>query len=87
MLGLFLWSFAIFLVNWAFGTNYMYSGPHNTTEVPFIPARFMAWPFNYVSYVLVALVLLSLVFFILRLCQREPESARYAPRGILKRRS
>jgi hypothetical integral membrane protein (TIGR02206 family) len=70
LLGLFVWSFAIFLVNWAFDTNYMYSGPHNTTEVPFIPARFMVWPLNYLSYVLVALILLSGVYLLLRAGQR-----------------
>ncbi len=59
------WSFVVFLINWAFDTNYMYSGPHNTVAVPFVPDAMMVWPFNYVSYVLTALVLLNVIWGLL----------------------
>ncbi|MBL8955971.1 MAG: YwaF family protein [Myxococcaceae bacterium] len=73
--GLGLWSFFIFVVNWALDTNYMYTGPHNDTVVPFLPASMMQWPFNYVSYVLIALVLLNVTYGILRVAQRAPAPA------------
>ena len=69
MLGLFLWSLAIFFANWIFDTNWMFTGPHNTTAVPFIPVRFMVWPLNYLSYVMVALILLVAVYAVLRISQ------------------
>ncbi len=69
LVGLFLWSLVVFFANWALDANWMYTGPHNDTKVPFIPERFMVWPFNYVSYVLVALVLLNLVYAVLWSCQ------------------
>ncbi|MGC4120738.1 MAG: YwaF family protein [Myxococcales bacterium] len=71
--GLFLWSLVVFFANWAFDANWMYTGPHNDTVVPFVPARFMVWPFNYVSYVVTALVLLNLVYVILWSCQGAKE--------------
>jgi len=69
VLGLAAWSLLIFLVNWAFDANYMYSGPHNETVVAFIPDRFMVWPLNFVSYLLIGVVLLSSIFAILRISQ------------------
>lgn len=66
MLGLAAWSLVIFFVNWAFDANYMYTGPHNDTVVPFIPARLMIWPLNYVSYIGVGLVLLSAIYGLLK---------------------
>jgi len=75
MLGLFAWSLVVFCVNWAFDTNYMYTGPHNDTAVPFIPDRLMVWPLNYVSYVGVALVLLNAVYLVLRLGQARMDFA------------
>ncbi len=72
--GLGVWSFIIFCVNWAFDTNYMYSGPHNHTAVPFIPDAMMVWPFNYVSYVLTAMVLLNLIWGVLMFFQRRLEA-------------
>ncbi len=72
--GLGAWSLVVFFINWAFDTNYMYSGPHNHTAVPFIPDAMMVWPFNYVSYVLTAMVLLNLVYGLLRLSQGRLES-------------
>ncbi|MBK7862562.1 MAG: YwaF family protein [Archangiaceae bacterium] len=68
-LGLLVWSFSVFLLNWALDTNYMYTGPHNDTAVPLVPASMMVWPLNYVSYVLIALVMLNVTYGILRLCQ------------------
>ncbi len=67
--GLAGWSLLVFLLNWAFDTNYMYSGPHNHTAVPFIPPAMMVWPFNYVSYVVTAMVLLNAIYALLRLFQ------------------
>jgi len=64
--GLAGWSFTLFVVNAVFDTNYMYTGPHNDTVVPFVPAGWMQWPFNYVSYVLIAIVLLNVTYVILR---------------------
>ena len=81
VLALIVWSLVIFFVNWGFDTNYMYTGPHNDTAVPFIPARWMAWPFNYVSYVVVGLVLLNAVYALLRLCQGRLERRRAPRRG------
>lgn len=73
-LGLGLWSLTLFFVNWAFDTNYMYTGPHNDTVVPFLPASMMQWPFNYASYVLIAAVLLNGTYGLMRFFQRgEPE--------------
>lgn len=69
-----LWSFVVFLINWAFDTNYMYSGPHNDVAVPFVPDAMMVWPFNYVSYVLTALVLLNIIYALLRFFQGRGES-------------
>jgi hypothetical integral membrane protein (TIGR02206 family) len=69
MLGLFAWSLLLFFVNWIFGSNYMYSGPGNETVVAFVPARWMVWPLNYVSYLLIGLVLMSAVAAILKLAQ------------------
>lgn len=63
------WSLVVFIVNWAFDTNYMYTGPHNTTAVPMVPAGLMVWPMNYVSYVVIGLVLLGAVYGILRAFQ------------------
>ncbi|HEY3452000.1 MAG TPA: hypothetical protein VGK67_36915 [Myxococcales bacterium] len=87
ILGLFLWSLVIFFANWALDANWMYTGPHNDTVVPFIPGRFMAWPFNYVSYVLVGLTLLNLVYAILWFCQGRrdgsPERTRSAESAAL----
>ena len=73
--GLALWSFTLFVVNWALDTNYMYTGPHNDTVVPFLPASMMRWPFNYVSYVMIAFVLLNVTYGILRLAQQSPARA------------
>lgn len=67
------WSFFVFLVNWAFDTNYMYSGPHNHTAAPFIPKAMTVWPLNYVSYVLTAMVLLNAIYVLLRLFQSRGE--------------
>ncbi len=74
-LGLAVWSFTVFLVNWAFDTNYMYTGPHNDTVVPFLPPAMMRWPFNYVSYVLIAFVLLNVTYVVLRSVQPGEEPA------------
>jgi hypothetical integral membrane protein (TIGR02206 family) len=68
MAGLFLWSFVVFVLNAVWDTNYMYTGPHNHTAVPFIPAALMVWPLNYVSFALTGVALMSglyavLVFF------------------------
>lgn len=71
MFGLFVWSVIIFFVNWAFDTNYMYTGPHNETAVPFIPARLMEWPLNYTSYVAVGFVLLNSVYAMVKFGQRR----------------
>lgn len=69
ILGIFLWSVATFFVNWIFDSNYMYSGPHNDTSVPFVPAQLMVWPFNFFSYVVTGLLLLNLIYAILWFCQ------------------
>ena len=80
MLGLFVWSLVIFFANWALDANWMYTGPHNDTAVPFIPAQLMVWPFNYLSYVVTGLVLLNLVYAILWLGQgRRDEGAGKEP--------
>lgn len=80
LLALLAWSLAVFFLNWAFDANWMYTGPHNDTAVPFIPAALMKWPLNYPSYAAVALVLLALIYAILRLCQvrmdRNPDRDR-----------
>lgn len=73
MLGLFVWSLVIFFADWALDANWMYMGPHNDTAVPFVPDRFMAWPFNYVSYVVTALVILNLIYAVLYASQRRSE--------------
>jgi hypothetical integral membrane protein (TIGR02206 family) len=70
-LGLLAWSLTVFFINWGLDTNYMYSGPHNEVRVPFLPDVMMQWPMNYVSYVLIALVLLNGTFGLLRLSQRQ----------------
>ena len=75
MAALAVWSLVIFFVNWKFDTNYMYTGPHNETAVPFIPDNLMVWPLNYVSYCLVGLVLLSVVYAVLRICQGRMDDA------------
>jgi hypothetical integral membrane protein (TIGR02206 family) len=75
MAGLGVWSLLIFFVNWKFDTNYMYSGPHNQTAVPFIPPGFMVWPLNYVSYVGVGLILISAIYLVLKLFQTRMEQA------------
>ena len=87
MLGLAVWSLIVFIVNWVFDTNYMYSGPHNETVVPFIPARFMIWPLNYVSYLLVGLILLNGIYFILRFAQDRMDRAVAPACGVLRRPS
>jgi hypothetical integral membrane protein (TIGR02206 family) len=69
--GLFTWSLIIFFVNWAFDTNYMYSGPHNETVVALIPARLMEWPGNYGCYLAVGFVLLNSVYALLTFTQRR----------------
>lgn len=69
LVGIGVWSFVIFLANWAFDTNWMYSGPHNTVEVPFLPSWMMQWPMNYVSYVLIAAVMLNGTYAMMRFCQ------------------
>ncbi len=74
MFGLLAWSLLIFFVNWAFDANYMYSGPNNEVVVAFIPARWMVWPMNFVSYSLVGIVLLSAIFFILSVSQRRMDA-------------
>lgn len=71
LFGLGVWSLIIFFVNWGFDANYMYSGRHNETVVPFIPARFMVWPLNYVSYSLVGLILLSAIYALLKISQER----------------
>ncbi len=71
--GLIAWSLVIFFVNWGFDSNFMYSGPHNQTQVPFIPARFMIWPMNYFSYVGVGVILLSVIYVFLKLGQERLE--------------
>jgi hypothetical integral membrane protein (TIGR02206 family) len=83
MAGLFVWSLLIFLVNWIFDTNYMYSGPHNHTVVPFIPDAMMVWPFNYVSYAVTGLVLLNVTYALLMFAQRRMgESSAAAPAAL-----
>ncbi len=83
MAGLGVWSLVVFFINWAFDTNYMYTGPHNHAEVPFIPAQYMVWPFNYFSYVLTALVLLNLVYAIVRFFQGPgQQSAALVPVAV-----
>lgn len=67
--GLAAWSFTVFLANWVFDTNYMYTGPHNTVVVPFLPDGLMAWPMNYVSYVGIAFIILNGVYLLLRSVQ------------------
>ena len=68
-------------MNWGFDTNYMYTGPHNQTVVAFMPESLMVWPLNYVSYVVVALALLSLIFAILWIAQgrRDAEPSLAIP--------
>ena len=78
LLGLFGWSLLIFFVNWALDTNWLYSGPHNKTAVPFIPNQFMVWPLNYASYVVVAVVILSVVYQILTFFQPRVQDLREA---------
>jgi uncharacterized membrane protein YwaF len=77
--GLAAWSFTIFLVNWVFDTNYMYTGPHNDVTVPFVPESWMRWPMNYVTYVLIALVMLNVIWGVVMLAQRAQRSSRQAP--------
>lgn len=74
--GLFLWSLVILVVDWAFDANFMYFGPHNTTAVPFVPDQCMVWPFGYVSFVIVGVILLSAIFGLLRLGQRWMDRSR-----------
>lgn len=69
MLGLIAWSLVIFVINWVFDANYMYTGPHNDVAVPFIPDRLMVWPLNYFSYMVVGLVMLTSIYAILRFFQ------------------
>ncbi|GEM_PF-1305622 len=73
--GLAAWSLLIFFINWAFDANYMYSGPHNEVQVAFIPSGWMIWPFNYFSYLVVGVVLLSTIFTILVIAQGRLEAA------------
>lgn len=80
--GLAGWSFTVFLINWAFDTNYMYSGPHNDTVVPFLPDSWMAWPFNYVSYVGIALVLLNVTYGIIRVVTKKESAAEALPAAL-----
>jgi uncharacterized membrane protein YwaF len=79
--GLAGWSFTVFLINWGFDTNYMYSGPHNDTVVPFLPDGWMAWPFNYVSYVAIALVLLNVTYGIIWLARRSGSAETLSARA------
>lgn len=80
LLALLAWSLAVFFMNWALDANWMFTGPHNDTAVPFIPAPLMVWPLNYASYVAVAFILLALIYAILRLTQirmdRNPDRDR-----------
>ena len=57
MAGLLTLSALIFLANWIFGTNYMYIGPENEMEVPFLPDAWLRWPVIYASFIGVGLVL------------------------------
>jgi hypothetical integral membrane protein (TIGR02206 family) len=77
------WSLLVFFVNRIFDTNYMYSGPHNHIAVPFLPDAMMVWPFNYVSYVSIAMVLLNVVYVVLRLFQ-SPSGLQVPPATLLQ---
>jgi hypothetical protein len=42
--------------------------------VPFIPERLMVWPLNYVSYMVVGLVMLTSIYAILKFFQGRMEA-------------
>ena len=72
---LFAMTLVVFFANWALDANWMYTGPHNDTKVPFIPEAMMAWPFNYFSYVVTALIILNFIYVVLWNCQKRMEAS------------
>lgn len=61
--GLVALSFAVFLLDWATGANFMYLGQNNPLAIPFLPKSFTTWPWSYPSFVGVGLIMLHMVYF------------------------
>lgn len=72
--GLLVWSFLIFLLDWATGANYMHLGQNNPLEIPFLPASFTVWPWSYPSFVGVGIVLFHLAYLSFRLLEKKTPS-------------
>jgi hypothetical integral membrane protein (TIGR02206 family) len=57
-----VYSFLIFLFDWASGANYLYLGKNSTLELPFLPSSFTVWPWVYLSFSGVGIILLHLAY-------------------------
>jgi hypothetical integral membrane protein (TIGR02206 family) len=62
MAALVVYSGIMFLVNWAFTTNYLYIGPNNDLAVPFLPDNLLVWPMIYPSFIAVGLILFHIIY-------------------------
>lgn len=61
-----VYSFLIFLFDWATNTNYLYLGTNSVLEIPFLPASFTVWPWVYPSFAGVGIILLHLAYLSFR---------------------
>lgn len=68
-----VYSFLIFLLNWATGANFMHLGQNNPLEIPFLPKSFTVWPYTYPSFVGVGLILLHFSYLGFKAMERRDE--------------
>jgi hypothetical integral membrane protein (TIGR02206 family) len=76
MFALMGWAFIIFLVNWAFGSNYMHLGINNQTPIPFLPQKLRVWPWTYPGYVASGIILFHIFYLVFNYAEKRRQDVK-----------